>query len=80
MWFKTRRRRRDVHARMFAEHELLQLTTIARMAEEEENMPHRGSIVGRRTIPRDRYSGYFRLMQDYFIEQPVYGDNLFRRR
>eukprot|EP00267_Zea_mays_P032569 XP_008665976.1 uncharacterized protein LOC103644568 [Zea mays] len=50
------------------------------MAEEEENMPHRGSIVGRRTIPRDRYSGYFRLMQDYFIEQPVYGDNLFRRR
>lgn len=80
MWFKTRRRRCDVHARMFAEHELLQLTTIARMAEEEENMPHRGSVVGRRTIPRDRYSGYFRLMQDYFIQQPVYGDNLFRRR
>jgi hypothetical protein len=63
--------------------DILVATTIARIGtEEEENKPNprRGSIVGRRIIARDRYSGYFRLMEDYFVSNSVYGENLFCRR
>jgi hypothetical protein len=63
--------------------DILVATTIARIGtEEEENKPNprRGSIVGRRTIARDRYSGYCRLAEDYFVSNSVYGENLFRRR
>jgi hypothetical protein len=34
-------------------------------------------MIGRQVVPRDRYSGYIRLMNDYFIKNPVYGENLF---
>jgi hypothetical protein len=57
------------------------LATLASMGEDEnEERVYIGSVPGRRTIPRDRYSGYIRLMEDYFVANPVYGENLFRRR
>ncbi|OEL37517.1 hypothetical protein BAE44_0001465 [Dichanthelium oligosanthes] len=31
-------------------------------------------------VHRDRYSGHRQLMADYFDDQPVYNDNIFRRR
>jgi hypothetical protein len=31
-------------------------------------------------VPRDKYNDYWRLMQDYFHDPPVYGDNHSRRR
>jgi hypothetical protein len=48
--------------------------------EENEERVYISSIPSRRTIPRDRYSGYVRLMEDYFVANPVYGENLFHRR
>jgi hypothetical protein len=56
-------------------------TFIAQIAsKEEEEQPRCGSVPGRITVPRDRYNGYWRLMQDYFCEPPVFGENLFRQR
>ena len=69
-----------VRQHMHAEDEVLNLMTIAMLAEEEDEAPHRGSVVGRRTVPRDRYNVLFRLRQDYFIDPPVFNDHLFRRR
>jgi hypothetical protein len=61
--------------------EVVVVTTIAEMAEtESEEQPRRGSILGRTTIPRDRYSAHWRLMFDYFIDAPVYSDDTFHRR
>jgi hypothetical protein len=51
---------------MRVDEELLQLTTIAQLAQEEDERPHCGSVVGRQVIFRDRYAGFFHLMQDYF--------------
>jgi len=45
---------------------------------EEEERPHRGSVIGREIVPRDRYNGYWRLMMDYFVDRPVYGEKFFR--
>lgn len=42
-----------------------------------ESSHHRGSIVGWETICRDRVQGYHRLMQDYFVERPVYNEAMF---
>ena len=57
------------------------MTTIVQIIiEEEEERPRRGSIVGRKTVPRGRFSGYWTLMQDYFLDPPVFDDNHFRRR
>jgi hypothetical protein len=78
---KLRRERREGTSRAYDD--VLVATTIARIAtEEEENKPNlrRGSIVGCRTIVRDRYSGYCCLMEDYFVSNSIYGENLFRRR
>jgi hypothetical protein len=65
---------------MRVDEELLQLTTIAQLAQEEDERPHCGSVVGRQVIFRDRYAGFFRLMQDYFVDSPVYNARMFRRR
>jgi hypothetical protein len=46
--------------------------------EDEDTHVHRGSVVGRRVIKWDRGSGYVRLMQDYFSDNLVYNDNIFR--
>jgi hypothetical protein len=57
------------------------VTFIAQIAAKEENeQPHRGSVTCHITMPRDRYSAYWRLMHDYFSEPQVLGKNLFRRR
>jgi len=80
-WRRARKRQRELQ-QFHAHHELLTMTTIVQIIEEEEEeeRPRRGSIVGRKTVPRDRFSGYWRLMQDYFLDPPVFDDNHFRRR
>jgi len=45
-----------------------------------EGEPHRGLVVGQRTVRRDRCAGYMRLMSDYFVHTPVYSEDIFRRR
>ena len=62
------------------EDELITLTVATLVACEEEEDRHRGSIMGRRVIRRDRYSGYIRLMNDYFVDNPVYPEYYFQRR
>ncbi|XP_020254476.1 uncharacterized protein LOC109831545 [Asparagus officinalis] len=39
-----------------------------------------GSVRGHVVIQRDRVQGHNRLYHDYFVEEPVYGPRLFRRR
>jgi len=41
---------------------------------------HGGSSIGRRVINRERQQGHERLVKDYFSENPIYNDELFRRR
>jgi len=79
-WRRARKRQRELQ-QFHAHHELLTMTTIVQIIEEEEEeeRPHRGSIVGRKMVPRDRFNGYWRLMQDYFLDPPVFDDNHFRR-
>jgi hypothetical protein len=36
--------------------------------------------VARQIVPRDRFTGHHRLHADYFYENPIFGDDLFRRR
>jgi len=74
---------RRQQSRLYSAHQ--ELGTAMAMAqlvdeEEEEMRPRRGSVVGRQTVPRDRYSGYHRLMGDYFLDPPVFCENFFRRR
>jgi hypothetical protein len=57
------------------------VTFIAQIATKEENeQPQSGSVTCLITVPRDRYSEYWRLMHDYFCEPQMFGDNLFRQR
>jgi hypothetical protein len=81
-WLRKLRRERKVGTSRAYDNVLLATTIACIGTEVEENKPNsrRGSIVGRRTIARDRYSGYCRLMEDYFVSNSVYGENLFRRR
>ena len=76
-WEILQRQRRKF--RMYDDEEFLHMLNIIATMEEEEEAPHRGSVFGHRVIHRDRNSGYFRLMMDYFSESPVYGDEVFRR-
>lgn len=39
-----------------------------------------GSVFGHKTYNRDRIGGHIRLMNDYFIERPLFDPNIFRRR
>lgn len=40
-----------------------------------------GSVIGRSAnLDRQRISGHERIMKDYFIPQPVFTENMFRRR
>jgi hypothetical protein len=76
-----RKRRRELMAR-YTDDDLAMAVTIAQLAkiEEEEEPRWGGSVVGRRTVPRDRFSGYRMLYADYFANELVYGDDVFRRR
>jgi hypothetical protein len=61
--------------------EIVAATVIVQLLQEEEELqPRRGSVFGRQVVPRDRLSGHFRLMADYFVPNPVYDDDFFRRR
>jgi hypothetical protein len=77
-----RKRIRERELQQFHAHQqILTATTIVQIIEEEEEQrPHCGSVVGREIVPRDRYSGYWRLMADYFDGRPVYGENFFCHR
>ncbi|PUZ55532.1 hypothetical protein GQ55_5G220300 [Panicum hallii var. hallii] len=78
MWRRSRERRRAAERqRLLVEDDIMCLTTLATMGDEDNEERERvyvGSVLGRRTIPRNRYSGYMRLMEDYFVENPVYGE------
>jgi hypothetical protein len=50
------------------------------LQEEEESKPRRGSVIGRQVVHRDRLTGHSRLMEDYFVPNPVYDEDFFRRR
>ncbi|KAH9122518.1 hypothetical protein AeMF1_006205, partial [Aphanomyces euteiches] len=39
-----------------------------------------GSTLGRRVVQRDRQAAHERIVQDYFCERPIFGDDHFRRR
>jgi hypothetical protein len=41
---------------------------------------HHGSIIGHRTVDRERLSWHNLLYHDYFSEKPVFGPKFFRRR
>ncbi|XP_062209178.1 uncharacterized protein LOC133910957 [Phragmites australis] len=63
------------------EEELMMMVAI----EEEElrtqgRTRHRGSVLGHAVIDRGHQEGAARLFRDYFSNNPVYGDILFRRR
>jgi hypothetical protein len=61
--------------------EIVAATVIVQLLQEEvELQPRRGSMFGRQVVPQDRLSGHFRLMADYFVPNPVYDDDFFRRR
>jgi hypothetical protein len=37
-------------------------------------------VSGRQIVPHDRFSGHHRLHVDYFNDNPIFEDDLFRRR
>jgi hypothetical protein len=56
-------------------------TVIVQLLQEEEELkPKRGSVIGRQVVPRDRLNGHARLMEDYFVPNPIYDDDFFHRR
>ena len=77
-----RKRARELLSRQLfdAQQEIVTGATILQIIEEEEDRPRHGSVIGREIVPRDRYSGYWRLMMDYFVDRPVYGEKFFRRQ
>lgn len=75
-WRRNRGRRR------LAQQQVVNATTTIQLegGQANEGEPHRGLVVGRRTVRRDRCAGYMRLMSDYFVHTPVYSEDIFRRR
>jgi hypothetical protein len=59
---------------------LVAATTNVQISQEEEEPHWGGSVPGRQIVPQDRFSGHHRLNADYFYENPVFWDDLFRRR
>lgn len=60
--------------------EVLHMLHVSQVVQEEEPEVHQGSVIGRRIINCGRDSSYMRLMQDYFCDNPVFSDDMFRRR
>ncbi|EHS64666.1 uncharacterized protein PGTG_21017 [Puccinia graminis f. sp. tritici CRL 75-36-700-3] len=57
------------------------LFSFLRRREDKEPPVHGGSRPGRMpNLPRDFEAGYDRLFRDYFAENPVYPDHIFRRQ
>lgn len=47
----------------------------------ENNQPkHGGSVMGRSVVNRKKQAGHVKLMEDYFVDAPVFGPRTFRRR
>jgi hypothetical protein len=46
--------------------------------EEEPRWGGGGLVLGRQIIRQDRFNGHHRLHADYFADDPVFGDDLFR--
>jgi hypothetical protein len=79
MWHRLQKRRAEQLHLLQHDEDTMDLMAIAGLVDEEDE-PHRGSVVGREVTYRDRYGGYHRLMQDYFVASPVYNEKFFRRR
>jgi hypothetical protein len=78
-----RRRERVLEAwRMNCQQRLLTTTAVVQVLHEEKERErlHRGLVIGRETVKRVKYDGYHRLMKDYFLNLPIFGENFFRRR
>ena len=58
--------------------EMLEL--YARLKPVREEPCRGGSVSGRKYIHRDHASGDYRIMQDYFVERPVFSEQMFRWR
>ncbi|RLN24092.1 putative nuclease HARBI1 [Panicum miliaceum] len=41
---------------------------------------HGGSVMGRAVVRRKKQAGHIKLMEDYFVDAPVFGPRTFRRR
>jgi hypothetical protein len=65
-----------------AENDLVMAATITQLVliEEEEEPRWGGSVPDHRTVARNRFSGYRLLYADYFADEPVFNDDVFRRR
>jgi hypothetical protein len=62
------------------EDDLVMAATITQLVQIEEEEPSwGGSVLGRRIVPRNRFSGYRLLYADYFVDEPVFNDDVFRR-
>ncbi|XP_004301522.1 PREDICTED: uncharacterized protein LOC101292908 [Fragaria vesca subsp. vesca] len=53
---------------------------IRALQEEKGRRRRRGSITGRLYKDRERLQGHQRLFKDYFSENPIHGEDIFRRR
>lgn len=70
-----------LNLRKRANNNVLHILNIKRLKDEMDSQSTTGgSVEGRRVIDRDSESGYQRLLNDYFVENPVYGEKEFRRR
>jgi hypothetical protein len=54
------------------------ITQLIQIKEEEEPR-WGGSVPNRRTVPHNRFSGYRLLYADYFADEPVFNDDVFRQ-
>jgi hypothetical protein len=54
------------------------ITQLVQIKEEEE-LRWGGSVPVRRTVPCNRFSGYHLLYADYFVDEPVFNDDVFHR-
>jgi hypothetical protein len=58
--------------------EIAAAIVVVQLLEEEEQLkPRRGSVIGRQVAARDRLCGHAGLMEDYFVPNFVYDDDLF---
>ena len=78
---RKRRARHQQAQNFYAEQQLLTAAAIVEvMRNDEETQPRRGSVPGRKTVPRNKYEGYHRLMSDYFYDPSVFDETFFQRR
>jgi hypothetical protein len=79
-----RRRRREVQfGASYLQDDLLVASCVVQICQEEEEKPRwggGGSVPGRQIVPHDRFTGHHRLYADYFCDDPVYRDDVFRGR